>query len=92
MFIGLIYKFLVEAGKTPESIAHAVILVAHHYRIVGIFHGGKYLFFSNTLIFVHFIFVVASSAPFNNTGSHTPFVKFCSFLMKWNEKNENFPH
>ena len=52
------------------------------YHIVGIFCGGKYLFFGNKLIF-------ASSAPFYNTGSHTHFVKFRSLDSFLNEKNEN---
>ena len=54
------------------------------YRIVGIFCGGKYSFFSNKLIFVGFIFVFASS------DGHTHLVKFRSLDLLLNEKkNEN---
>ena len=59
------------------------------YHIVGIFRGGKYSFLATSPIFVHFIFIFASSAPFYTTVSHTHFVKFRSLDSFFNEKNEN---
>ena len=46
-------------------------------------------FFINKSIFMCFIFVFASSAPFYNTGGHTQLVKFRSLDSFLNEKNEN---
>ena len=49
----------------------------------------------NKSIFVHFIFVFASSAPFYNIGNRTHFVKFHSLDSFLNEKkikpHENYP-
>ena len=71
----------------PMTLDHVMCSIVGKYRIAGIFHGGKYyFFFSNKSIFINFIFVFASSALFYNTGGHTHFVKFYSFL---NNKNKN---
>ena len=60
------------------------------YRIAGIFHGGKYSFFIKKSIFVCFIFVFASSAPFYNTGSHTQFVKlFFGLILEQKKRKLN---
>ena len=49
-------------------------------------------FFINKSIFVCFIFVFASSAPFYNTGGRTQFVKFRFLDSFLNEKMKIKPH
>ena len=88
-----------EWVKVPRNFCSVWRLTLYMYFEIGdiidmistyrIFHGGKYSFFSNKLIFVDFIFVFASSAPFCNTGGHTHLVKFRSLDLFLNEKNEN---
>ena len=44
-------------------------------------------FSATKLIFMHYIFAFASSAPFYTIVSHTHFVKFCSLDLFLNELN-----
>ena len=99
-----VYMLLLVYDPMPDMMVYSIlynmhiqiiiiiVMLAYYtnvYCIAGIFRGGKYSFFSNKLIFVGFIFVFASSAPFYNTGGHTHLVKFCSLDLFLNEKNEN---
>ena len=56
------------------------------YHIAGTFFVVNIRFFHQQ---INFCFLFASSAPFNNTGGHTHFVKFHSLDSFLNKKNEN---
>ena len=77
-------------GNVVNCLPIRVLLNITSYALTDLLdlHGGKYSFFSNKLIFMGFIFIFASSAPFYNTGSHTHLVKFRSLDLFLNEKKQ----